>query len=78
MTSDLALRISEHQSGQIEGHAKRYGIKTLVYYDLFDRAEDAIAYEKKLKKWRRAWKDELIETDNPQWLDLSGEIWMLS
>ncbi|MGJ8564477.1 MAG: GIY-YIG nuclease family protein [Alphaproteobacteria bacterium] len=77
VTSDLALRISEHQSGQIDGHAKRYNIKNLVYYELFDAINDAIAFEKKLKRWRRAWKDELIEKDNPEWADLSGEIGML-
>lgn len=71
VTSSLAQRISEHQSGQIEGHAKRYNIQQLVYYEVFDRMDAAIAYEKKLKRWRRTWKNTLVEKDNPDWNDLS-------
>ncbi len=78
MTSDLALRISEHQLGEISGHAKRYGIKRLVYYELFGDVNEAIQYEKKLKRWKRVWKDALIETDNPAWRDLSDEAHFLS
>lgn len=70
VTSDMVKRTWQHRNGAFDGFSKKYGIKRLVYYHIFDDISDAIAREKQLKKWRRQWKIELIETDNPGWDDL--------
>jgi putative endonuclease len=70
VTNDIAGRVWTHKEGLIDGFTKKYGVKLLVYYESFDRIEDAIAFEKRLKRWRRKWKLDLIEKMNPQWLDL--------
>ncbi|NKB59093.1 MAG: GIY-YIG nuclease family protein [Alphaproteobacteria bacterium] len=70
MTNDLARRIYEHKEGLAEGFTKRYGVKTLVHVESYDRAEDAIQREKQLKHWNRPWKVALIEQNNPDWEDL--------
>jgi putative endonuclease len=54
----------------VEGFTKRYGIHTLVWYELHESMQSAIEREKKLKEWKRAWKLELIEKENPDWQDL--------
>ncbi len=74
VTSDLARRTWEHREGLVDGFAKDYGVKILVHYEVFDRIDDAIQREKRLKEWKRAWKIELIEKQNPQWLDLYGNL----
>lgn len=78
VTSDLYLRMAQHAQGLFEGFTKRYGIKTLVYYEFHLTMADAIAREKRLKKWNRAWKYRLVEETNPQWCNLfdaaTGEI----
>ncbi|WP_448205495.1 GIY-YIG nuclease family protein [Azospirillum sp. sgz302134] len=71
MTSNLARRIDEHKSGAVPGFTSEYGIKTLVYYEVYDDAENAIRREKRLKRWNRDWKLKLIEKDNPNWRDLT-------
>jgi putative endonuclease len=70
VTSDLLGRVSQHREGLIEGFTKRYGVKRLVWFELHDRIETAIHREKRLKKYRREWKVNLIEQDNPDWDDL--------
>jgi putative endonuclease len=70
VTSDLLKRVWEHKQSFVEGFSKRYKIFKLVYYELHDDMENAILREKQLKKWRRSWKVELIEKQNPTWLDL--------
>jgi putative endonuclease len=67
---DLARRIEAHRSGAIAGFKRNYGVHTLVYAEFHDSIESAMLREKRIKKWRRAWKLELIERDNPQWRDL--------
>jgi putative endonuclease len=67
---DLARRIEAHRSGAIAGFTRNYGVHTLVYAEFHDSIESAMLREKRIKKWRRAWKLELIERDNPQWRDL--------
>ncbi len=74
VTSDIGRRVWEHREGLVEGFTKRYGIKTLVYYEAFEGIADAIYREKRLKKWNRAWKLELIESSNPEWNDLSSTL----
>ena len=74
VTSDLPKRAWEHREGMAKGFTKDYGVKTLVWYEIHDNAESAITREKRLKKWNRVWKLELIEEKNPTWRDLFGEI----
>jgi putative endonuclease len=70
MTNNLVRRSYEHRNGLIDGFAKKYNLKRLVYFEVFNRVEDAIHREKKLKKWNRQWKIDLIEKVNPEWIDL--------
>ncbi len=65
---------SPDKQGPAEGFTKRYGVKTLVYYELHESSEAAILREKQIKKWERAWKIRLIERDNPNWDDLYDKI----
>jgi len=74
VTSDLAKRVWEHKNDSVDGFTKRYGVHRLVYYELHADMMSAITREKQLKKWNRAWKLELIESENPGWNDLSEGI----
>lgn len=74
VTADLIRRASQHRAGEIEGFTQRYNLKRLVYFERHDDIRDAIAREKVLKKWNRAWKDELIAKENPNWDDLYAGI----
>ena len=74
VTSNLLKRASEHKNDLAEGFTKRYGVHRLVYYELHDDMVSAITREKQMKKWNRAWKLELIESQNPSWRDLWEEI----
>ncbi len=74
MTNDLIKRPSEHKSGEIEGFTKRYDVHKLVYYETYGDVMQAIAREKKLKKWNRQWKIDLIEKINPEWRDLFDDL----
>jgi len=73
-TNDIRRRIEQHRSGTANSHTKKYSIHTLVYFESHDRIDDALAREKKLKRWRRKWKDELIAAVNPEWRDISTDI----
>jgi len=70
MTSDLARRIWAHKEGFVDGFTKRYGVKTLVWYEAHESALGAATRERQLKKWNRDWKIRLIEEANPHWTDL--------
>ena len=74
VTNDLKRRLLEHQEGKNTGFTKRYNLHKLVYYEQFPEIYQAIAREKQLKHWERAWKDDLINSSNPNWLDLSEDI----
>jgi putative endonuclease len=74
VTSDLPRRVWEHREGVVDGFTKRYGVKMLVWYELHATMDAAIVREKQIKEWKRAWKLRLIETANPTWRDLSGDI----
>ena len=74
VTSDLRKRIWEHREGFVDGFTKQYNVHRLVYYELFADMYNAITREKRLKKWRRAWKIRLIEEKNPHWDDLWQQI----
>jgi putative endonuclease len=70
VTSHLARRAFEHREGLIPGFTKRYGCKKLVWYERFELVTRAIAREKRIKKYPRVWKLNLIEARNPYWVDL--------
>ena len=71
VTSDLTKRLYEHRNGLIEGFTKDYGVKRLVWFEPHDAMDNAILREKRIKKWNRQWKIELIEDGNPDWDDLA-------
>jgi putative endonuclease len=70
VTSNLQKRIYDHKSGAVRGYKKRFNIDRLVWFERHESAEAAIIKEKQLKRWRRQWKIELIESANPKWNDL--------
>ena len=74
VTSALVQRVWQHKTKAVEGFTTRYGIDQLVYFEAHADAVSAIQREKQLKKWRRAWKIELIEEQNPEWRDRYAEI----
>ena len=74
VTSDLVARIWQHREHVAGGFTKKYGVSRLVWYEMHGEMVEAIAREKQLKKWRRAWKIRLIEERNPTWSDLWPEI----
>ena len=74
VTGHLQQRVWQHQQEEQEGFTRKYGVHRLVHYELFPTMLEAIAREKQLKKWNRAWKVQLIEERNPNWEDLWEEI----
>ncbi len=71
VTSDLLARIVQHRDGTFDSFTRKHGIKRLVYFEVYDDMETAIAREKQLKRYRRDWKRNLIERENPAWNDLA-------
>jgi len=74
VTSDLANRVWQHRSNAVDGFVRDHNVHRLVFAEFHETMADAILREKRIKKWRRAWKLELIERTNPRWLDLYGEL----
>ena len=74
VTSDLVKRVWEHKEDLADGFTKRYAVHTLVWYELHESMEAAIRREKAIKEWKRRWKLELIEKQNPEWRDLYYEL----
>lgn len=74
VTSNLPERIWQHKHDQVEGFTSRYHVHTLVWYEVHDTMESAIAREKSLKAWKRLWKIELVENANLEWRDLYPDI----
>ncbi|OGX03212.1 MAG: hypothetical protein A3G87_02760 [Omnitrophica bacterium RIFCSPLOWO2_12_FULL_50_11] len=74
VTSDLAKRIYEHKKKVVDGFTKKYNVEKLVYYETLDSIEEAISREKQIKGWLRRKKNDLIESMNPGWKDLYGEV----
>jgi len=74
VTSDLVKRVYEHKQGIVESFTKKYGIHQLVWYEYHAAISEAILRERQIKKWKRAWKIELIEKNNPLWRDLYDDI----
>ena len=71
VTNDLARRVWEHREGLVPGFTKTYGVKLLVYYETFDDINAAIHREKRLKKYKREWKMNLIQQNNVEWRNLT-------
>ncbi len=74
VTNDLVRRVYQHREGQADGFTKKYGVKALVFFEQHDDIAWALQREKNIKRWRRAWKIDLIEKANPAWDDLYDTI----
>ena len=74
VTSNLIRRIWQHKNNLVEGFTKKYNTHSLVYFEAHGDMYSAIVREKQLKKWNRQWKINLIEKENPEWLDLWPKI----
>ncbi|HEX5778378.1 MAG TPA: GIY-YIG nuclease family protein [Xanthobacteraceae bacterium] len=74
VTSNLQKRVFEHRSAAVPGFTARFNVHRLVWFEFHDNAESAIVREKRLKRWLRSWKKELIEAANPDWRDLFTEL----
>ena len=74
VTSNLVQRLWQHKNDLVEGFTKRYRVHTLVWYELHEVMESAITREKAVKRWKRDWKIELIQRDNPSWRDLYDDL----
>jgi putative endonuclease len=74
VTSNLPQRIWQHKHKLVDGFSRQYNVERFVWYELHVEMYAAITREKQIKKWNRAWKIELIETDNPNWNDRFEEI----
>lgn len=74
VSSDLVKRVYEHKHDKIEGFTKKYKLHKLFYYEFTSDVHEAILREKRIKKWNRSWKIELIEKDNPGWADLYNNL----
>jgi putative endonuclease len=74
ITSDLARRMMQHKSRGMRGFASRYGLDRLVWFETFNDVYEAIAREKQIKGWNRAWKIRMIEAANPNWDELDATL----
>lgn len=74
VTSNLVQRVWQHKEGLVEGFTRRYGVKTLVWFEPHTTMQHAIAREHAIKEWKRAWKLDLIERANPAWRDLYEDL----
>ena len=74
ITSDLIKRIWQHKNESVEGFTKKYGLKRLVHFEQYKDVKEAILREKRIKKWNRQWKINLIEKNNPSWDDLYDKL----
>ena len=73
VTNNLERRMFEHKHKLVEGFTKKYGLNRLIYFEVFQYVNDAIKREKNIKKWKRQWKFNLIEKENPDWEDLAKD-----
>ena len=73
VTNNLYRRVLEHKRHKVKGFTERYNCDLLVYYAEFNQIDEAIAREKQLKNWQRAWKDTLVCQFNPDWCDLADD-----
>jgi len=73
VTSNLLARIHQHRTGAVRGFTREYAVKQLVWFEQHATMDSAITREKRIKKWNRAWKLQLIEAENPDWRDLAED-----
>jgi putative endonuclease len=73
-TNNLHQRMAQHKSRKFPGFTAKYGVSRLLYFEEFDRIEDALEAEHVIKGWRRSKKLDLIRTTNPKFADLSEEL----
>ena len=73
-SSNLRARVEQHRSGAIAGHTCKYKIKTLVWFEVHEEFSTSLLRERRLKRWRRAWKDVMIAEVNPEWRDITIDI----
>lgn len=73
VTGNLIKRSWEHKNKATDGFTKKYNVSRLVYYEITNDINAALLREKQLKKWNRKWKIELVEKENPDWVDLAKE-----
>jgi putative endonuclease len=74
VTNDLSRRVSQQKSKLVPGFTRVYGVNKLVYFEKYDSILDARERERRLKRWQRTWKLDLIEEMNPTWRDLAEEL----
>ena len=74
VSSQLLQRIAQHRDGTFQGFSSQYAVHRLVWFEQYSTMAQAILREKRIKKWRRAWKIELIEAGNPTWRDLAADL----
>ncbi len=74
VTNNLMRRVFEHKNGFIKGFTQKYNVHRLVYFEETPDIQSALKREKQLKKWRRQWKIDLIEKENPKWDDLFEQL----
>jgi len=74
VTNELARRVHEHKQGVVDGFSKKYAVHRLVHYETFDEMADALAHERRIKRWLRKWNLDLIEANNPTWRDLCDDL----
>ena len=74
VTGNLTQRVYAHKQGYLGGFTQRYSVHKLVYFEKCEEREGAIHREKQIKEWKRRWKLELIEKENPEWEDLYDKI----
>ena len=74
VTNNLLNRVHQHKTKEIKGFTGKYGVDKLVYFEQYKNINDAIKREKRMKRWKRQWKINLIEKDNSEWKDLFEEL----
>ena len=74
VTSNLLKRVWEHKNDLVESFTSKYGVHTLVWYEMHETMESAIQREKAIKNWKRTWKIKTIEETNPRWGDLYPDL----
>ncbi len=74
MTNDLRGRVWEHREGVVDGFTKTYGVTMLVYFEQHDSLQSALERERRIKRWARSWKIDLIRSRNPDWRDLFDDL----
>lgn len=74
VTSDLAKRIWEHKNNMVKSFSQKHALHRLVYFEAHEDPTEAILREKRIKKWNRQWKVDLINKSNPEWKDLYDKV----